>query len=117
MTPGSDLDAVFGALANAVRRDMVRRLARGRLSVGELAAGYEMSGPAVTQHLNVLERAGLIRREARGQRRDCLITSDGLDAAADWIEAQRADWDERFDLLAERLSTKQTPDKETRDDH
>lgn len=111
MSSESDLDAVFAALANPVRRDMVRRLGRERLSVGELAAGYAMSGPAVTQHLNVLERAGLIRREARGQRRHCLITSEGLDAATDWIEAQRAEWNERFDLLTERLASKQAPVK------
>ncbi len=102
-----DLDGVFSALANPTRRDMLARLGRERLSVGELAAAYAMSGPAVTQHLNVLERAGLIRREIRQQWRDCVVTTDGLDAAAGWIESQRAEWNERFDQLAERLADKQ----------
>lgn len=101
-----DLDDVFAALANPTRRDMLTRLGRKRLSVGELAAAYSISGPAVTQHLNVLERAGLIRRETRRQWRDCVVTPEGLEAAAEWIDAQRAEWNERFDLLAERLKDK-----------
>jgi DNA-binding transcriptional ArsR family regulator len=106
-----DLDSVFAALANPTRRDMLARLSRERLSVGELAAAYSMSGPAVTQHLNVLERAGLIRRETRRQWRDCVVTPEGLEAAAEWIDAQRAEWNERFDLLAERLSNKRNQEK------
>ena len=100
------LDAVFGALANPTRRDILSRLCRQRLTVGELAATYDITGPAITQHLNVLERAGLIRREGRRQWRDCVVTPNGLDVASDWIATQRDEWNERFDQLAAHLERK-----------
>jgi DNA-binding transcriptional ArsR family regulator len=102
---------VFAALAHPTRRDMLTRLSRHRLSVGELASAYSISGPAVTQHLNVLEDAGLIRREARRPQRDCVVTPDGLVAAADWIDRHRAEWNERFDLLADRLADKREQER------
>ena len=106
----TDLDVVFSALANSTRRDMLARLCRQRLTVGELADVYDVSGPAITQHLNVLERAGLLRRESRKQWRDCVVTPDGLDVAADWIKTQRDEWNERFDRLSERLEATRSSD-------
>ncbi len=107
-TDEQSLDVVFGALANSTRRDILRRLCRQHLTVGELAATYDVTGPAITQHLNVLERAGLIRREGRRQWRDCVVTPQGLDVASDWIAAQRNEWKERFDRLDTHLQRKRT---------
>jgi uncharacterized protein YndB with AHSA1/START domain/DNA-binding transcriptional ArsR family regulator len=102
--PASDgLSAAFAALADPTRRSILTRLRTGPLTVGDLAARYAMSRPAVSQHLAVLERAGLVARDRRGQWRECRLETEGLDAAAAWIEAQRAGWVERFDALDEHL--------------
>jgi DNA-binding transcriptional ArsR family regulator len=106
-----DVDAMFAALANPTRRDILAKLSRQRLSVGELAAAYEMTGPAVTQHLNVLERAGLIRREARAQWRDCVAVPGALSPVSAWIEGLRGEWSERFDRLEQRLAQRQAEEQ------
>ena len=98
------LSDVFAALAHPTRRDILERLAVQPLNVGQLASSYDMSGPAISQHLKVLERCGLIEREVRQQWRTCSLNERGLDEAAQWISCQRADWNERFDLLDRRLS-------------
>ncbi len=97
------LDLVFQALADPTRRAIITRLRGGPTTVGELATPFAMSRPASSQHLNVLERAGLIERAAEAQYRRVSLRREPLDDASDWIERQRADWTERFDLLDERL--------------
>ncbi len=105
------LDLVFAALADRTRRDIVRRLGAGPMTVGEIAAPYAMSRPAVSQHLAVLERAGLIDRTVDAQWRRCSVREEGLDEATEWLARQRAEWAERFDLLAERLREKKGADR------
>ncbi|MEV0776555.1 ArsR/SmtB family transcription factor [Streptomyces sp. NPDC050433] len=97
------LDAVFQALADRTRRDMVERLIRGPLSVSTLAQPLEMSLPAVMQHLQVLEACGLVRSEKVGRVRTCHIEPAGLRMAEGWIGRQRTDWERRLDRLGEHL--------------
>ena len=101
-----ELSLVFGALADPTRRDILSRLHTGPVTVGELAAPYAMSRPAISQHLRVLEDAGLIARTVTAQWRECSIRETGLDEATDWIAQHRADWTERFDLLEKQLREK-----------
>jgi DNA-binding transcriptional ArsR family regulator len=102
------LSLAFAALADPTRRDILTRLSRGPVTVGELAANYDISRPAISQHLKVLEGAGLILRDQRAQWRDCRIRESGLDDASEWIARHRADWNERFDLLEERLRSRRS---------
>ncbi|HEX3332738.1 MAG TPA: metalloregulator ArsR/SmtB family transcription factor [Acidimicrobiales bacterium] len=93
------LDAAFAALADPTRRAIVSRLAEGDATVNELAAPFEMSLPAISKHLKVLERSGLISRRRDGQFRPCHLEVDALDGTLDWISVHRRIWDERFDKL------------------
>ncbi len=93
------LDAAFAALADATRRTILARLAEGDASVGDLAAPFDMSLPAVSKHLKLLERAGLIHRERDGRVRRCRLDPDRLRAAAAWLEHQRRAWEGRFYAL------------------
>ncbi len=106
--PAADdpLSLVFSALADPTRRDILTRLGSGPQTVGELAAHYPMSRPAISQHLRVLEQAGLITRTVNAQWRECSLRERGLDEASRWIATQHAEWTERFDLLEERLRTR-----------
>lgn len=113
MQPTDRLSVVFSALADPTRRDILERLSRASATVGELAANYDMSRPAVSQHLAVLERAGLIERVARAQWRECRVRRDGFGEAAAWLARQRAAWSERFDLLEEHIRRQRTEKKET----
>jgi DNA-binding transcriptional ArsR family regulator len=97
------LDATFGALADATRRAILARLARGDATVNELAEPFAMSLPAVSKHLKVLERAGLISRGRNGQFRPCRLEAEALDPATAWIEENRQVWSDRFDKLAAHL--------------
>ena len=97
------LDLVFQALADPTRRAIISRLRGGPTTVGDLATPFSMSRPAISQHLDVLERAGLIERTADAPWRRVYVTQP-LDEASAWVERHRAAWDERFDLLEERLS-------------
>jgi DNA-binding transcriptional ArsR family regulator len=99
----SALDATFTALADPTRRAIVARLAQGDATVNELAAPFDMSLPAVSKHLKVLERSGLISRSRHAQYRPCHLKREALDVAADWIEENRRTWAERFDKLDEHL--------------
>ena len=104
MTLAADeLSLVFQALADPTRRAIVSRLREGSTTVGELAQPFAMTRPAVSQHLNVLERAGLIERTADAQWRRVTLRTEPLDEVSAWVERHRADWNERFDLLEERL--------------
>jgi DNA-binding transcriptional ArsR family regulator len=97
------LDAAFAALADPTRRAIVSRLARGDATVNELAAPFAMSLPAVSKHLKVLERSGLISRRRDAQFRPCHLEVRALDSAVDWIDRHRQIWDERFDKLDAHL--------------
>jgi DNA-binding transcriptional ArsR family regulator len=105
----SQLDATFAALADSTRRSILATLAHGEATVNELAAPFDMSLPAISKHLKVLERAGLISRGRNGQFRPCRLEADGLDVATDWIEHNRQIWTERFDKLSAHLRDLQSP--------
>jgi DNA-binding transcriptional ArsR family regulator len=98
-----DLSTVFQALADPTRRAIISRLREGATTVSELAEPFAMSRPAISQHLKVLERAGLIERTADAQWRRCTLRTAPLDEASVWVERHRGEWSERFDLLDERL--------------
>ncbi|MBS0393861.1 MAG: helix-turn-helix transcriptional regulator [Proteobacteria bacterium] len=101
------LDATFAALADPTRRAILARLAHGEATVTELAEPFPISGPAITKHLKVLERAGLITRGRDAQWRPCRLNAAPLRDAARWIEHYRRFWEESFDRLDEYLSTLQ----------
>jgi len=106
-----DLGATFAALADPTRRAILARLASGRATVSELAEPFAMSGPAISKHLKVLERAGLISRGREAQRRPCQLVAAPLKEAADWLEEYRRFWEESFDRLDEYLRALQAKDK------
>lgn len=93
------LDRLFGALANRTRRAILDRLTRSEQSVLDLAALFEMSQPAVTKHLKVLEQAGLIHKRKEGRYRYCTLDPDTLETASNWIERTREYWEESFAAL------------------
>ena len=107
----SRLDATFMALAHPVRRAMLARLGRGEATVTELAAPFDISLPAVTKHLKVLERARLISRGRNAQWRPCRLEADALGAASRWIDEQRKVWEARLDRLERYLGTLQDQEK------
>src|SRR5262249_12323007 len=102
MTPDT-LSSTFSALADPTRRAMLARLALGELSVTELAKPFEMSMPAISKHLKVLERAGLISRGREAQWRPCKLKAAPLKDAAQWIEHYRKFWEESLDRLDDYL--------------
>ena len=102
MIPES-LDLTFAALADPTRRAILVRLASGEASVKELAEPFEMTQPAISKHLKVLERAGLISRGRDAQRRPCKLEAAPLKDAAVWVEEYRQFWEARFDRLDEYL--------------
>ena len=95
----TDLSTVFSALADPTRRAILARLSQGDAPVKDLAEPFALSGPAITKHLKVLERAGLISRSRDGQQRPCRLEPRALEPAADWIEHYRAMWEDRLDRL------------------
>ncbi len=97
--PSPGLNAVFGALSDPTRRAILARLVEGEASVGEIAAPFSMSQPAVSKHLKVLERAGLVERGIDGARRPARLRPEPLAAANTWLEAYRALWEARFAQL------------------
>ena len=103
------LDATFAALADPTRRAIVARLAVGDATVNELAQPFDLSLPGISKHLKVLERSGLITRSRQAQFRPCHLERQALDAAVDWIEANRRLWSERFDKLDDHLRALQAP--------
>lgn len=115
MMTESQLDATFAALADPTRRAIIARLAEGPAPVGELAAPFEISLPAVSRHLKVLEGAGLISREKDAQWRRCHLQPQGLAGAADWIESTRRFWEDRLDSLAQFLRRQESNGKEKAD--
>jgi DNA-binding transcriptional ArsR family regulator len=93
------LDAVFAALADPTRRAILSRLAAGEASVNEIARPFEMSQPAVSKHLKVLERAGLIERDVDKQRRPARLKAERMAAAVSWLEKFKQFWSSSFDQL------------------
>jgi DNA-binding transcriptional ArsR family regulator len=98
------LDQLFAALADPTRRGMVERLTRGPASVSELAEPLEMSLPAVTQHLRVLETSGLVKTEKAGRVRTCRIEPGALTPVEQWIAERKAGWERHFDRLGAVLA-------------
>jgi len=101
---GDRLDATFAALADPTRRAILARLASGDATVTELAAPFPMSQPAISKHLKVLERAGLVSRGRDAQRRPCRLQARPLKAAIDWLENYRGYWEESFQQLDSLLT-------------
>ena len=101
--PTDTLSTTFAALADPTRRAILARLTSGEASVTELAEPFEMSLPAVSKHLKVLERAGLISRGREAQWRPCRLKADPLKDADEWLERYRRFWEESFDRLDEYL--------------
>jgi DNA-binding transcriptional ArsR family regulator len=110
----TNLDAIFAALSDQTRRAILSRLLEGQASVNELAAPFEMSQPAVSRHLKVLERAGLIERDIDEQRRPARLKAEKMAAAVDWLTEFEAFWGTSFDQLDNvLLNIQQAQAKET----
>lgn len=105
------LSTTFAALADPTRRAILARLAQGEATVKELAEPFEMSLPAITKHLKVLERAGLISRGREAQWRPSRLKAEPLKEAADWVEQYRHIWEQRFNRLDDYLRDLQDKEK------
>jgi DNA-binding transcriptional ArsR family regulator len=106
------LDATFAALADPTRRAILARLASGEASVLELAEPFDMTQPAISKHLKVLEDAGLIERRVERQWRVCRIRPEGIRTIDDWMKRYRAFWEASFDRLERLLETDEKEDKD-----
>jgi DNA-binding transcriptional ArsR family regulator len=95
------MDVVFAALSDSTRRGMISRLSSGPATIGELGRPYRISKPAVTKHVKILERAGLIRRERDGRIHNCTLQAKPMQQAQDWIERHRKFWRASLDALAD----------------
>jgi len=111
MSPTARLDAAFAALADPTRRAILGRLAIGEASVNDLARPFKMSQPAISKHLKVLERAGLISRGRDAQRRPCRLEPKPLAEVTDWLEKYRLLWEENYDRLDALLEEMKTVKK------
>jgi DNA-binding transcriptional ArsR family regulator len=105
------LSSTFAALADPTRRAILARLALGQTSVSELAKPFDISAPAISKHLKVLERAGLITRGREAQWRPCKLEPRALRGVDDWLERYRRLWEERLDRLDEYLRALQAKEK------
>jgi DNA-binding transcriptional ArsR family regulator len=110
MTRSERLDVTFAALADPTRRAILARLAAGEASVNDLAKPFAMSQPAISKHLKVLERAGLISRTRDAQRRPCRIEAKPLGEASGWLDTYRRFWEGRFQRLDVLLEELQKPE-------
>ena len=108
----AQLDATFAALANSTRRAILARLAEGDASVNDLAAPFDLTLPAISKHIKVLEQAGLITRGRRAQFRPCSIEPTAVARVADWAEQYRHIWDDRFDRMDDYVRKLQRPEHE-----
>ena len=113
-TAADKLDAAFAALADPTRRAILARLAQGERTVNELARPFELSLPAISRHLRVLEDAGLLERSREGRKRPCRIQPRALKDVSDWLEHYRRLWDERLDRLDAYLRDAQKEGKHGR---
>lgn len=99
-----DLDSVFSALADPTRRSILERLSHGDATVSELAEPFDISLPAISKHLTVLEHAGLLVRQREGRMRICHLSVGPMQGAADWLSHYRAFWEDQLDALEEYLN-------------
>ncbi|MFZ0933105.1 MAG: metalloregulator ArsR/SmtB family transcription factor [Bryobacteraceae bacterium] len=113
-TPQSRLDATFAALADPTRRAIIARLASGEASVTELAEPFAMTQPAISKHLKVLERAGVISRDRDAQRRPSRLVAKPLAEASEWLEQYRQFWETSFQRLDDLLGELKATKKKTR---
>jgi DNA-binding transcriptional ArsR family regulator len=104
--PTDQLSIIFAALADPTRRSIVTRLAEGEATVNELAEPFPVSRPAITRHLKVLERAGLIVRSREAQWRPSRLRADPLDEAVEWMQSRKRTWEARMDRLGAHLRQK-----------
>jgi DNA-binding transcriptional ArsR family regulator len=111
------LSLTFAALADPTRRAILARLSRGEASVGELAAPFAISAPAITKHLQTLERAGLISRSRRAQWRPCRLEAEPLREVADFLEQYRQSWERSLVRLDDYLQTLQAKEKDLESGH
>ncbi len=111
--PTDCLSLTFSALSDPTRRAILSRLARGEKSAGELARPFKISKPAITRHLQVLERSGLISRSRRAQWRPCRLRAKPLKEAVDWLEHYRRHWEESLDRLEVYLAGLEAAQKGT----
>jgi len=102
------LDRVFFALSDGTRRGILARLAQGSTTIGELAAPFDMSKPAISKHVKILETAGLIERTIIGRQHRCSLTTAGLKTAEDWLNFHREFWESRFDALSDLLQKEES---------
>ena len=117
-TPARDpLSATFAALADPTRRAILTTLADGEASVTALAEPFDITMPAVSKHLKVLERAGLIERSSRAQWRPCRLSPEPLKDVSDWVERYREFWEQRLDRLDEYLSDLQSNVEDDQESH
>ena len=108
MQTTQQLDQVFFALSDQTRRSILARLAEGSATVGELATPFEISAPAISKHMKILQRAGLIERQITGRKHRCSLATDGLKTAEDWLHFHREFWESRFDALYKYLQNDQS---------
>ncbi len=113
VTDEQRLDRVFSALADPTRRRIVERLARGSLTVGEIASGFSIAQPGISKHVRILEGSGLISRQIDGRVHRCAIAPDAMQLVCDWIERQRRFWNAVLDRLGDAVedSTERTGGK------
>jgi DNA-binding transcriptional ArsR family regulator len=105
------LDLTFGALADATRRAILTRLASGEATVGELAEPFSISRPAISKHLRVLERAGLVQRTVEGRMSRCELDASPMEDAAEWVNHYRRFWENQLDRLARYLEKEIADDR------
>jgi DNA-binding transcriptional ArsR family regulator len=107
------LDETFAALANATRRAILTRLAHGEATVNELAGPFDLTLPAISKHIKVLERAGLVVRGQRAQYRPCTLNPAALDAVSSWAGQYRRIWEERFDRMDDHITRRTSRRKDS----
>jgi DNA-binding transcriptional ArsR family regulator len=105
----NNLDQVFFALSDGTRRAILSRLAEGSTTVGELAEPFEISPPAISKHMKILEKAGLIERRIAGRQHHCTLSTGALERAEDWINFHRKFWESRLDALEDLLKKQKSP--------
>lgn len=103
----SGLDAAFAALADRTRRAIISGLAQGELTVGELAAPFDLTHQAISRHVGILRRCGLIHQRVDGQRRPCRLNVERMQELTGWIAEQQREWESRLDRLEEHLASRQ----------
>lgn len=104
----SNLDHVFFALSDGTRRAILARLTEGSSTIGELARPFEMSSPAISKHMKILEKAGLIKRRISGRQHYCTLATGALKTAEDWINFHRRFWESRLDSLQDLLTNQES---------